>query len=398
MLTVSRTTPAPVFSKTWARFFDEAVPAFIKDRFSPRQAWRSRPFGEKDLEHHLPAIAELSNKFTQPRSGPPRAARKVGGYLSQPRLFIGYLLYFLPLQAAKLTAILQTHPRVLEPLLARDPAGPPISILDLGAGPATASLAVLLELDRRAALAGRALPRVELVLVDRSSEALEAGAWLLDALIRLVPGFAGRVSVDLVARPLEDAAAGPRHLVLLAGVLNELSMRSEPRTLALMEGLVRASEPDGAGIVILEPAEHHAAQSLAGLRDALVDRAGARLAGPCLHNGPCPLSSGKDWCHFSAPAKLPLKWFDRISRALAGASKQWLKYSYLWLAAPGARLAAPHAQDRLVVSEPIKTPGAPLVLVCEPERVGRVEVPRSIRELHRGDLVRVAPDGVRPGE
>jgi hypothetical protein len=108
------------------------------------------------------------------------------------------------------------------------------------------------------------------------------------------------------------------------------------------------------------------------------------------------MARGRDWCHFSVPVRVPSKWFRMFSEAL-GSERQWLKYSYLWLAAE--EFAAPEHDPRMrrVLSDPMsaaKDRGE--VLLCEPGHPGRVESPAR-DPLWRGDLIYIREEKPRSG-
>jgi hypothetical protein len=98
------------------------------------------------------------------------------------------------------------------------------------------------------------------------------------------------------------------------------------------------------------------------------------------------LRSGKDWCHFSIPAELLGEWFKEYSRNL-GSERQWIKLSYLWLASADFPAPRAGANARRLVSDPLpSTTGKPMVLICEPEKVARLETQPGVK-LKRGDLI-----------
>jgi hypothetical protein len=162
------------------------------------------------------------------------------------------------------------------------------------------------------------------------------------------------------------------------------------------------------GLLILEPALPKAAQNLSWLRNELADPKRPPSAplpwfGPCLHAGVCPLSHGRDWCHFSVPATIPGRWFRSFSVRL-GSERQWLKYSYLWLrSADGEALPRERPVDprsRLVITDSLRRKDSDLlmVLLCEPEKPRRIT--RSVRDrIGRGDIIQLsAPEKPpRPG-
>ena len=93
------------------------------------------------------------------------------------------------------------------------------------------------------------------------------------------------------------------------------------------------------------------------LRDQLletetVEARPSSIWGPCLHAGRCPLAAGRDWCHFSVPVEVPGRWFKYFSRGLSS-ERQWMKFTYLWLAAPGSPARTLSSGIRRVISDPL---------------------------------------------
>ena len=154
---------------------------------------------------------------------------------------------------------------------------------------------------------------------------------------------------------------------------------------------------------MVEPAARGPSQHLAAVRDQLfaaeiLEKDATSLWGPCLHAGKCPLGEGRDWCHFSVPAHIPGNWFTEFSKGL-GSEKQWVKFSYLWLASrdyPSQKLSS---QMRRVISDPLTADkthvGTKVVLLCEPDAPVRHTL--GAREnAWRGDLIHVSSGVKKP--
>ncbi len=147
---------------------------------------------------------------------------------------------------------------------------------------------------------------------------------------------------------------------------------------------------------MVEPATRRNAQFLSQLRDQfiegdLIEADPTSIWGPCLHAGRCPLSEGRDWCHFSVPVQIPGQWFSRFSEGI-GSERQFAKFSYLWFASREHRAPKPAANLRRVVSDPLRTDRtskAPAtVLLCEPDEASRMTV-QPPKLLWRGDVVKI---------
>ncbi len=377
------------FPAAWAWLMDEAVPAWVKTAYSPRESWKDKPFSKEDARFFFRGIEELSELFTEERP------KKLPSYLDHPRFRSAYLLYFLPLQAAKFVAVLEQKPEALEALIVHGEKTGAIRIADLGAGPATASIALLLSLLKYAKSA-RELPPIELHCYDTNRDILKDGAALVENLASHFPKLRGKVKFFSYLSPwwagiekLPECSA-----IFLGHVLNETpsSARIDGRKWTKL--LERAR---GMGVLILEPASRMTSQNLSRLRDELlaegaVENAKLGLAGPCPHSERCPLADGRDYCHFSVRAEVPGRWFREFSRGL-GSERQWLKFSYLWLAPENAQGETPGSRYRLVISDPLggkhgDKSGQVDVLLCEPDEPRRFRLPSGTRAF-RGDWVRV---------
>lgn len=387
----------PVFSSEWCQFFDELVPDWVKTRYSPKDSWKGKPFADPDCRFFFKGLEELSDQFTvdRPSKGRTGKAEKIPAYFRHPRFRSAYLLYFFPLQAAKFNTAFQFHPQALDRLLQSSKTkekDSPLEIFDLGAGPGTASFALIFELLKRAPLD---FPLIRFTWVDQNREIMEDGKALMKLLMEKMPTLKDRILVDwLQGDWLPDAAPKGRtpDLILLGNLLNEFTGHelNSDRVWMKFKGLLQA--PRSAGVLMIEPAARLPSQRLSYLRDRALEenvfeRRSESLWGPCLHAGACPLGQGRDWCHFSVPAKIPGKWFKAFSKLL-GSEREWLKFSYIWFAAVDFPSDSKPKQTELVISDPIPHPsGGRAVLICQPNQPDRLKIPERFR-AHRGDHLR----------
>jgi len=397
------------FPPAWLWWVDELIPTWVKKNYSPRDSWKDKPFTKDDSFFFFRGVEELSELFTDERPA------HLPAYFAHPKFRSSYLLYFLPLQAAKFLSVFQLHSKAYEAALETGKKTGVIRIGDLGAGPGTASLAFLLRL-----LQEKEIPNVELYWVDTNKSILEDGRALVEQLANQFPRLRGKVKVSLHVGPWWEAARflpEKMSLILMGNVLNESqipralsqavsndfseedlddeSPKKRAKPLRLWAELM--SRVDGGGILFLEPAIRRSSQLLSNLRDELIDsglleNSPTSIWGPCLHAGACPLSQGRDWCHFSVPVDIPGKWFAQFSKGL-GSERQWVKFSYLWLASKSAPSTRPAANLRRVISDPLQAPsGGPrstdTVLICEPERTEKLRLP-SAQRTRRGDLIKI---------
>ncbi|MFA4874384.1 MAG: small ribosomal subunit Rsm22 family protein [bacterium] len=328
------------------------------------------------------AAKALSLAFTSDRETLPPC------YIDDREALCAYAAAFLIPNAVKVAhALLQLD---LPGLLLNKPR---LKVLDLGAGPGTATLATAIALSRL-----RKNPSAEFLAVDRSRAALD----LAGRLFKRVHAK-GQV-LETRAAPIEATgslpAIGSRRfdLILAANVVNELASVEPPyRMLRLLfENYLNS---DGA-VVIIDPALRETSRSLMQLRDRLLADGVARVHAPCLHQGPCPMlaANARDWCHFYIDWERP-KLIERID-ALANMDRRHLKMSYLILRHCEEAVGRGARNDTWrAVSSPIVSKGKRELWLCgsngELRRVRRTDrdasdANRDFDSVKRGDVVRCA--------
>ena len=377
------------FPAAWLWLADEMIPHYVKQAYSPREAWKNKIFSKEDARFFLKGIEELSETFNaeRPKSKVP--------YFQHPKFRSSYLLYFLPLQAGKFLTLFELHLPAIRAALQHSAKTGVLRIADIGAGPGTASLALLLFLLHPKLWNGPdtvpALPeKIELTWFDLNPTIMADGKHLVEQLATHFPKLRGRVEVITHVQPWWKIAPLLKNefsLIFMGHVLNESAGLLEQHSVFWSKLLQCAG---GGGLLMVEPAARRSAQTLAGVRDflfnsELVEAHPRRVWGPCLHAQTCPLGEGRDWCHFSTPTRIPGKWFKHFSESLSS-EKHWVKFSYVWFSA--AEFPAPVRGGRWkrVISDPLAQGPKTTVLICEPETAGRLAVPKS-SGLARGDLV-----------
>jgi ribosomal protein RSM22 (predicted rRNA methylase) len=360
----------------------------LKESFylgTKRAAWAGRPFDQRDLQFFAKGAAELSELFTSER------VRLRGDYLQRPELRAGYLLYFLPINFTKASWVLRQIPSTFW-------QRPSLRVLDLGSGPATASLAFLNELRGQNPKA-----EIKIHLVDQNKTILKDGErLLLDWHEELHFEKSGPGSIK--ARTFNQALARVRlskkyDLIILHHVLNEFTrLGAQQRAEWLLPLLNHHLKPDGL-VIIIEPALKRPGRELMALRDHLLAEAPYRILAPCLHENICPMLAGtkSDWCHFYVNWQEPdfMKQLDH----LLGNDNRHLKLSYLLLGWSEAWREIFPDRDRWfrVVSNRMATRGKTEMILCG--RPGRIRVTRLDRhrspnnqdldKTKRGDLVQI---------
>jgi ribosomal protein RSM22 (predicted rRNA methylase) len=181
-----------------------------------------------------------------------------------------YLLARLPATYAAVSAALSAARRLM-------PSFVPSSLLDLCAGPGTASLAALAQ-----------WPQLrELTLIDASPLLLDAARLLL-----AVAGQGTSFEAELIASRLDPALERERRadLVIVSYALVEMP-ESEIEALAR-----RVFALAGGLAVFVEPGTPEGFRRLLRCRDVLIAEK-AHLVAPCPHTLPCPMPA-PEWCHF----------------------------------------------------------------------------------------------------
>jgi ribosomal protein RSM22 (predicted rRNA methylase) len=217
---------------------------------------------------------------------------------------LAYALARMPATYAAITASLNA-------LCEITPDFAPASLLDVGAGPGTAtwaaaevfsSLRSFDLLDANAALRALALDlcRDHIRLRDMTYQRSEAGAALADA--------------------------EPADLVVASYMIGEIDSAEQKKLTELMWAKTRDM------LLIVEPGTPAGYARILALRDQLI-ASGAHVAAPCPHDGQCPLQA-PDWCHFTQ--RLPR---SRAHKQVKGAELPFEdeKFSYVALTrAPAA--------------------------------------------------------------
>jgi ribosomal protein RSM22 (predicted rRNA methylase) len=228
--------------------------------------------------------------------------------------------------------------RVFDELATLHPDFAPGSMLDLGAGPGTATWAAA---DQFASITDH-------VLVDHNPRFLELARSLCARTAHPALANATVRSGDLGASGMDAA-----DLVALAYALTEL-------TDARYTAAVDAAWARTAGaLVLVEPGRPRDYQRLMEARARLIAAGGVVLA-PCPHQAKCPLVA-PDWCHFSVRLER-----SRDHQALKGARLGYEdeKFSYLVV----LRDVAPQKPDwSRVLAPPEETKFSVDLALCTPE-------------------------------
>lgn len=256
------------------------------------------------------------------------SARYRSGERARARLSDADVLAYL---AARLPATFATMLRVLHEVRSLLPDWQPSSLLDLGAGPGTASTAatavfssitrcVLIEMSDAMVEIGRSLAS------ESPSEAMRRATWS------------------------ESNAAAPSDtgdLVLAAYLLGELETGSRA---AAVEQWWNAT---GGCLVLVEPGTPAGYERIIEARRALI-QAGGHVVAPCPHDALCPLVDG-DWCHFAVRVGR-----SAVHRSVKSATRSFEdeKFSYLIVTRSEPRRSA------RVIRRPVERSGYVRLQIC----------------------------------
>ena len=226
----------------------------------------------------------------------------------------------------------------------------PRTLLDVGAGPGTATWA-----------ACDAWPSLERATLIDDNPHLLALAQAMQASLDI------SAQRSAMAAALPDAASAD--VVLASYVLTELPDAS------LRATLDRLWDKAERLLVIVEPGTPDGFKRILACRDALIAR-GAQIVAPCSHEGRCPLADGPRWCHFSA--RVPRS-RDHLLVKDANVPFEDEKFSYL-VAGKGF---PPLDRGRRILATPKVDKSAVTLIVCTPDVPEQRRVARGDKDAYR---------------
>ena len=179
--------------------------------------------------------------------------------------------------AARMPATYRATSAVLTELRSRCPSLRIDSLLDIGAGPATALWATVSEFTE--------LSHATLIEPDAAMVTLAQ---------RLLVGSspAARVDANWITATVDRTTPMPVHDLVVAGYL--LGELDADRRQAVVDAAWDACR---GAVAFIEPGSAEGSRRVLDARRRLVTL-GAALVAPCPHDRPCPLPSD-DWCHFA---------------------------------------------------------------------------------------------------
>ncbi|MEI9996470.1 MAG: small ribosomal subunit Rsm22 family protein [Rhizomicrobium sp.] len=257
-------------------------------------------------------------------SGHYRSGRSSAAAVTGAAETLAYLIARLPATyAVAAAALAQIHAAV--------PDFAPVSLLDVGAGPATASWA-----------AHETWPALTAFTLTDSN------AHFLDLARKLAPSR----DAAFLARDLTRDELPKADLVLASFVLAEIAQASQ---VPVVEKLFAAARDV---LVLIEPGTPQGFERIRAARAVLIGQ-GAHVLGPCTHANACPMVA-PDWCHFSQ--RLPR---SRDHMQAKSASVPYEDERYAWVAVSRTRRSAFDGLARVLAPPHATKPGIELKL-CTP--------------------------------
>jgi ribosomal protein RSM22 (predicted rRNA methylase) len=245
----------------------------------------------------------------------------------------------------------------------------PRSILDVGAGPGTASWASI-----------DTWPLVQrTTLVDRNPRLLELARQLHGAIQRT------EIAADFVQGDLARSPGGSANadVVMASYAFTELAPAALTDVLA---ALWRHAERL---LVIVEPGTVDGSKRILACRDILVAN-GATIIAPCSHQNRCPLSENARWCHFATRLARSR---DHMIVKDAQVPFEDEKFSYL-VAGKGF---ADIPKGRRVLATPKVSKASITLTLCAPDRPEERTLARRDKEAYKaakrldwGDAVEIS--------
>lgn len=270
---------------------------------------------------------------------------------------LAYALARMPATYAAITASLNA-------LVEIRPDFAPVSLLDIGAGPGTATWA-----------AAEALSSLRDFTLFDANEALRALALDLardSTRLRAISYDRGEARATLVKADAAD-------LVMASYMIGEIG-DAEQRALALLMW-----EKTRDTLLVVEPGTPAGYARIIALRDHLIGL-GAHVAAPCPHDAKCPLQA-PDWCHFTQRLQR-----SRAHMQVKGAEVPFEDERFSYVALVRAPVVGQHSSR--VLAQPAVSKVEITAKLCTPEGLAAAKVPRrakadyaSARRWRWGDAV-----------
>ena len=302
-----------------------------------------------ELQAALARKAEgLSRADAAQRAGAISQTYRSGGSSNRIKTTADALAYALARMPGTYAAVAAS----LNALMEIDPDFAPRSLLDVGAGPGTATWA-----------ASEAFASLEtFALLDANTTLRDLAA----SLVTSQPRFEGlRYDAGDARKMLADAPEA--ELVVASYVINELS---ESERAVFADTLWTKTRNM---LLVVEPGTPAGYSHIIALRDRLIAK-GAHVIAPCPHDAACPLIA-PDWCHFTQRLQR-----SRAHKHLKAADLPYEdeKFSYVILSR-----AAPAQRPSRVLAQPLVTKIAVTTKICAPDGPKAASVPHRDKAAYK---------------
>jgi ribosomal protein RSM22 (predicted rRNA methylase) len=258
-------------------------------------------------------------------------------------LRLSYLSVRLPATYAAVFSVLQEFKRRLQVKVKR--------ILDLGAGPGTASWAAV-----------ECFEEVEEIhCFEKDPQWIEIGKRLASHSEQHAIREALWHHKDLSG--IESLP--PADLAIFSYSLGELSL---DLALSFLKKI-----PSDIHLMIVEPGTPSSFEKLRKVREHLIGM-GWHLVAPCPHQNACPMK-GMDWCHFSKRLERSAH-HQRVKGGTLGYEDE--KFSYLIFSPSAAKKSDPR-----IIRHPLKHPGHQVFTLCTEEGVKNITISKRSKEYYK---------------
>jgi ribosomal protein RSM22 (predicted rRNA methylase) len=254
---------------------------------------------------------------------------------------LAYALARMPATYAAVTASLNALREIV-------PHFAPQNLLDVGAGPGTASWA--------AAEAFSSLKSFALLDANSALRALALDLAASSPRLRELDYRRGEARATL-------ADAAPADLVIASYMIGEVGDTERGALVELMWTKTRDT------LLIVEPGTPAGYRRIIAARAQLI-AAGAHVAAPCPHDGQCPLST-PDWCHFTQ--RLPR---SRAHKQVKEAELPFEDEKFSYVALTRAPLSR---RPTRVLAQPVVTKVEVTAKLCTPDGLVIAKVPRRAK-------------------
>jgi ribosomal protein RSM22 (predicted rRNA methylase) len=227
----------------------------------------------------------------------------------------------------------------------------PASLLDVGAGPGTASWA-----------AEAAFPSLQHFQLLDANPALRALA--LD--LASNSSHLGKMTYELGEARSLLANVEPADLVVASYMIGEIGDAGQKTLAELLWTKTRDT------LLVVEPGTPAGYARIIALRAQLIE-AGAHVAAPCPHDRRCPLAA-PDWCHFTK--RLPR---SRAHKQLKSAELPYEDEKFIFVALMRGAVRRPFAR---VLAQPVVTKVSVTAKLCEADGLANAIAPRRDKSAY----------------